>query len=151
MLCGLRFWGAAGHDISKSLSAFFFFFSSLFFSLLVRHISDTFRPFISSSISLRQFAGGCFFFFFSQRGMKINRRGSMWRITHWNTWSSHFNNIDVTMETSSQDERGYAYLLTKGFLISLPACYDIPQQRRSLYLLLPAMIPSSFFLYAQIV
>lgn len=55
------------------------------------------------------------------------------------------------METSSQDERGYAYLLTKGFFMSLPASYPMPQHKRSLYLVLPHYDTVIIFLKAQIV
>lgn len=119
------------------------FLRSFSFLWLVQHISNTFHPFIISTISLRQLAVVCFLFS-PHRGIKINRSEAklMLKITHWNTWSSHFNNIDVTMETSSHNEQGD--LLTKGFFISLPVSYHT-LRCESLYLLLPAMIPSSFF------
>lgn len=83
------------------------FLRSFSFLWLVQHISNTFHPFIISTISLRQLAVVCFLFS-PHRGIKINRSEAklMLKITHWNTWSSHFNNIDVTMETSSHNEQG---------------------------------------------
>lgn len=55
------------------------------------------------------------------------------------------------METSSQDERGYAYLLTKGFFISLPAPLPYTTTREKLISAAPRYDTIIIFLKAQIV
>lgn len=134
----------AGRDTSKPLNAFFWE-AFIFFSLL---ISDTFCPFITSTISPRQFAVGCFFFFlpppptwdenqYERSRAHVKDHSLEYLIfslqQHWCNYGNKFPRWTGMRPAPDKS-------------LSCISRSQLPQHRRSLYrLLLHTMIASSFF------